>query len=123
MGTKQTILLVDDDDAVRALLARVLRSKGYDVLEAASGEEAHGIAEAHPGPLHLLVCDVLMQGLSGPDLAERLADVRPELRFLIISGDPTMASVIEEARIRADFLGKPFTTQMLVENVQQLLAS
>lgn len=123
MGMKQTILLVDDDDAVRGLLARVLRTKGYQVLEAASGEQAHAIAQQHQGPLHLLVCDVLMRGLSGPDLAEQLADMRPELRCLLMSGDPTVASVLDERSLQAEFIGKPFTTQKLVENVQQLLAS
>lgn len=123
MGVKQTILLVDDDDSVRGLLARVLRSKGYTVLEAASGEEAQTLALAHVGPLDLLVCDVLMSGLSGPDLAERLAEARPDLRMLMMSGDPTMESVLDDRRMRAEFIGKPFSAQKLVENVQSLLAS
>lgn len=123
MGVTQTILLVDDDDSVRGLLARVLRSKGYTVLEAASGEEAQAIATDHDGPLHLLVCDVLMSGLSGPDLAERLAQARPELRMLMMSGDPNMESVLDDRRVRAEFIGKPFSAQKLVENVQLLLAS
>lgn len=122
MGVKQTILLVDDDDSVRGLLARVLRSKGYTVLEAASGEQSQAMAQDHTGPVHLLVCDVLMVGLSGPDLAERLAEARPELRMLMMSGDPTMASVIDDRHVRAEFLGKPFSPQTLVENVQLLLA-
>lgn len=123
MGVKQTILLVDDDDSVRGLLARVLRSKGYNVLEAASGEEAQAVAQDHAGALDLLVCDVLMSGLSGPDLAERLAQARPELRMLMMSGDPTMESVLDDRRVRAEFIGKPFSAQKLVENVQLLLAS
>jgi two-component system cell cycle sensor histidine kinase/response regulator CckA len=119
----QTILLVDDDDAVRGLLARVLRSKGYEVLEASSGGDAERISHAHAGPVHLLVCDVLMVGLSGPELAERLSGARPDLRLLMMSGDPTMESALDDRLAHAEFLGKPFSAQKLVENVRQLLAS
>ncbi|MGE3178238.1 MAG: response regulator [Vicinamibacterales bacterium] len=120
---KQTILLVDDDDSVRGLLARVLRTKGYEVLEASSGDEAERVSQAHAGPVHLLVCDVLMVGLSGPDLAERLSGARPELRLLMMSGDPTMESVLDDRLAHAEFIGKPFSAQKLVENVRHLLAS
>lgn len=123
MAGAHTIMLVDDDDAVRELLARVLRSRGYQVIEAASGEQAQLIFQTHDGPVDLLVCDVLMTGVSGPDLAQRLSVSRPALRMLLMSGDPTMASVLDGTSISAEFIGKPFTPQQLVENVRTLLAA
>ncbi len=123
MVARHTILLVDDDDAVRNLLARVLKSRGYEVLEAASGEQAQALFQQHQGPVHLLVCDVLMPGVSGPDLAARLAETTPDLRMLLMSGNPNLEPVIKDRHTSAEFIGKPFSPQQLVANVQHLLAS
>src|SRR5262249_45004768 len=83
---RETVLLVEDEDAVRVLVRLVLGPQGYRVVEARNGNEALALAERHDGPIDLLISDVVMPGLSGPDLAGRLADRRPGLRVLFLSG-------------------------------------
>ncbi|HEX2094085.1 MAG TPA: PAS domain S-box protein, partial [Longimicrobiaceae bacterium] len=81
----ETVLLAEDEETVRRLAKRVLQRSGYTVLEAADGEEALRVAEAHRGPIHLLVTDVVMPRLGGRDLAARLLAARPGLRVLYVS--------------------------------------
>lgn len=114
-----TILLVEDDQTIRELLTRVLQRDGYHVLTAACGEEAESLAGA--GPVDLLVCDVCLPGVSGPALAQRLTEAQPELRTLLMSGDPSLDALADPA-LDAEFLGKPFTTRAFMENVRTLLA-
>jgi signal transduction histidine kinase/CheY-like chemotaxis protein len=118
----ETVLLVEDQEDVRALAARVLRREGYTVLEAASGAEAAAMAAGHPAPIHLLLTDVVMPDLSGKDVADRLLALRPGIRVLFMSGytdnviaqrgvlDPTTA-----------FLSKPFTPDVLAAKVREVL--
>jgi signal transduction histidine kinase/ActR/RegA family two-component response regulator len=117
----ETILLVEDESIVRELVARVLRTHGYAVIEAADGEEALAIAQAEPA-IHLLLTDVVMPGISGRELAERLAASRPELRILYMSGYTDEAIVHHGVREgEAEFIAKPFTPDALARKVRGVL--
>lgn len=118
----KTILVVDDEEAVREVLARFLERESYQVLLAAGGTEALTLSKSHSGPIDLLVADVIMSPINGRELAERLLGERPQLRILFISGyvdDPALREDIAQGRL--EFLAKPFTRQELVGKVQQLL--
>jgi PAS domain S-box-containing protein len=118
----ETVLVVDDDNAVRALTVRTLRRQGYAVLEAASGERAEEVARSHSGPIHLLVADVLLPGILGPELAARLCAERRETRVLLISGrpdDPRVQEWVDERS--ATFLAKPFSVRALATLVRETL--
>src|SRR5262249_5817553 len=82
----ETVLLVEDEDAVRALAREVLRRQGYAVLEARHGVDALRIAERHADDIHLMITDVVMPHMSGRDLAQRLSAVRPRMKVLFMSG-------------------------------------
>ncbi len=119
---RETILLVEDQEAVRTLASRVLRSCGYAVLEAANGREALATCAAHPGAIHLLLTDVVMPHLSGRELAERLAVARPDTKVLFMSGytdDALIRHGVEEAKLA--FLRKPFTPPELSRKVRSVL--
>jgi PAS domain S-box-containing protein len=118
----ETILLVEDDAGVRDVGARVLRRQGYQVLEAAGGEEALHVAATHPGPIHLLLTDVVMPRMSGKTLAERLGAERPGLRVLFTSGY-TDNIVVHQTILNgeAPFLQKPFSSATLSGEVRQVL--
>jgi len=121
-GGEETILLVEDEPAVRGLVTEVLRRKGYRVIEASDGHEALDQARRHSGALHLLVADIVMPGMGGRDVARRLAVERPGLRVLLISGygnepgGPYGAGPGPEA-----FLQKPFTPAALAGRVREVL--
>ena len=117
-----TVLLVEDETALRRLIQRMLEEEGYTVLQAADGLEAINVAERHRGPLHLLLTDVVMPGLSGPELVRQLHGARPDLEVLYMSGynDSRLISRgIEEAKV--NLLAKPFTPDELVERVRSLI--
>lgn len=118
-----TILLVDDNGQVRAWAREVLELYGYSVLDAPEGEQALAVADAHDGTIDLLVTDVVMPGLGGPELAERLSERRPGLRVLLISGY-TDRAIVEHGGLSRDatFLQKPFSASALGEAVRDLLA-
>ena len=82
----ETVLLVEDEETVRTLTRMVLEKQGYTVVAAGSGAEALRLAEQHSGPIHLLISDVVMPGMSGPQVAEGLALLRPGAAVLYISG-------------------------------------
>jgi two-component system, cell cycle sensor histidine kinase and response regulator CckA len=118
-----TILLTDDEGGVRAPLRRILEDSGYRVVEAGDGEEALTVAEALDGPIHLLLTDVVMPGMSGRELATRLGDVRPKLKVLFMSGySPEAVTSHGHLLPGSSFLSKPFTASDLVRRVQETLA-
>ncbi len=112
-----TILLVDDDEAIRRLVQRVLSDHPYEIIEARDGAEALDLASAHDGPIQLLLTDIIMPKLNGLVLAERLAQQRPETAVLFISGH-VEASLVSQDHPDAVFLQKPFTAACLVEAVK-----
>jgi CheY-like chemotaxis protein len=118
----ETVLLVEDEEAVRNLTRRVLEHHGYRVLSAPSGEAAMEVSRLHTGPLELLLTDVVMPGISGPRLAEQLKAERPDLRLIFMSG---YAATTLEQKILLDpasaFLQKPFTTEQLMRRVREVL--
>ena len=116
----ETILLVDDDEQVRALALEVLRQQGYIVLEAASGEEALRLAdESGDGKIHLLLTDVDLPSLNGPETARRIQASRPKIKVLYISGD---YRAVTELGVHSDtLLRKPFTMAELVQRVRSVL--
>jgi CheY-like chemotaxis protein len=117
-----TVLVAEDDAAVRALLCRALRLHGLRVLEAADGAAALALAEAHPGPIDLLLTDAVMRGLSGPALAARLRERRPRLAVLVVTGFPTDPAVLAFAGEGGEVLQKPFRASAVTEAVRRLLA-
>ena len=121
-GGSETILLVEDEDAVRALTARVLRRLGYTVVEARHGRDALARAEAHPAPIHLLLSDVVLPEMSGGRVAEALRARMPDLPVVFMSG------YTDDEIVRADldkpgtsFLQKPFTAAELAGCVRDVL--
>jgi PAS domain S-box-containing protein len=118
----ETILLVEDEDAVRALTRRILEQFGYTVVEAPGGADALRFTERYSGPLDLLVTDVVLPGLNGRELAERLERMRPGLRVLYLSGytdDAVVAHGVLHAEVA--FLQKPFTMEALARKVRHTL--
>jgi signal transduction histidine kinase/ActR/RegA family two-component response regulator len=118
----ETILVVEDEDPVRELAERCLRSQGYRVLAAVDGVAALALCEHHRGTIDLLVTDVLMPRLSGPDLAEQLTATRPTLRVLYMSGYPQGAVANRRTAFsEAEFLQKPFLPDDLARRVRAVL--
>jgi len=120
----ETILVVEDEEAVRRMLADSLQEAGYEVLEAATCTEAMRLSEKPPGPINLLISDVVMPGMNGPELAERIRAKRPGLRVLFISG----YTGDELSRRNGDsapgkLLAKPFTHDELLSSVRRVLDS
>jgi two-component system, cell cycle sensor histidine kinase and response regulator CckA len=121
-GSRETVLFVEDEVALRDLMHRVLVKGGYTVLAAADGVEALALAEVHPGPIDLVVTDVIMPRMSGADLAARLRARQPGIRVLYVSG-----YTADQLRAQADLgreatlLAKPFASDGLLRKVREIL--
>jgi DNA-binding response OmpR family regulator len=107
----KTILVVDDEEAIRGLVTLILRQEGYAVLEAADGEGAESIHRRHRGKIDLLLTDVSLPGPNGPELAAVLRRSEPDLNVLFMSGSP-------EAEAFTPFLQKPFSVAELLRRVR-----
>jgi PAS domain S-box-containing protein len=118
----ETVLLVDDEDGIRRLLTETLGMGGYTVLQARHGSEALDLCERHPGPIHVMVTDVVMPQMSGRELAQRVRPIRPDMKVLYVSGYADI-SVTHHGVIDADsaFLPKPFMPQALAQKIRELL--
>jgi CheY-like chemotaxis protein len=121
-GGTETVLLVEDEDAVRALVVRTLRERGYQVLAARDGREALDLADRHNGEIHLLLTDVVMPGMGGKELAEAAAIHRPDMRVLFMSGY-TDDTIVRHGLIEGSvlLLQKPFTPSTLAQKVREVL--
>jgi two-component system cell cycle sensor histidine kinase/response regulator CckA len=120
---QDTILLVEDEEAVRSFAARALRMRGYNVIEAAGGEEALEHVRADKAPIHLIITDVVMPNMDGPTLVRAVRKIRPDIAVIFMSG------YAEEAFRRNDekaedlyFLPKPFGLKQLAAKVKEVLS-
>lgn len=122
VGGTETILLVEDQDAVRTLTHTMLEEYGYRVLAACNSDEAYRASKTYRGDIHLLVTDVVMPEGSGRDIAERLAPDRPDMKVLYVSGyaDET---IVRHGVLQPDtaFLQKPYTQEALAQKVREVL--
>ncbi len=118
----ETILLVEDEKAVRKLAREFLENTGYTVLEAEGPAEAMQLSAQHRGPIHLMVTDVIMPHMSGHELAQQMASVRPKMKVLYISGY-TDNSIAQHGVLGRGtfFLQKPFSLDALARKMRQLL--
>lgn len=120
-GTER-VLLAEDDRAVRVMAGRVLRQGGYEVVEAASGEEALRLAGEPGFAVDLLITDVVMHGVSGPALAKKIVDTHPGVKVIYISGymeEDARTSVLKD--VGAAFLPKPFRPRDLLQRAREIL--
>ncbi len=111
-----TVLMVEDEETLRTVVERILGDEGYRVITAASGEEALELASAEPGPIDLLVSDIVLGGMTGPELAAKLKVRRPALKTLLMSGYAGMPIGPVD-----DFLPKPFSPFELARRIRKLL--
>lgn len=118
----ETVLLLEDDDRVRKLVAEMLRARGYAVLPAAGAGAALELARRHPGPIHLLLADVILPRVSGQRAAKELRALRPEMRLVYMSGQDDTA-LQERPPEAAAFLQKPFTAEVLAATLDAVLAA
>ena len=121
-GRGETILVVEDEDVVRTFVARVLERTGYHVLAAANGGEAIELAAAYDGPIDLLLSDIVMPGLAGPEVGRRLRAARPDLRLLYTSGYADEATLHDGVLgPGVPFLQKPYTAGSMLSQVRRIL--
>ena len=120
----ETVLLVEDEDGVRQLAREYLEASGYTVIEAEDGQMALELAARRTGPIHLLMTDVVMPGVSGRELADRLQKLRPGIKVLYMSGYTDQA-VVHHGILETDavLLQKPFTLPTLAEKLREILAA
>ena len=115
-----TMLVVDDEPGVRQLASAMLRRSGYSVVEASDGREAERVAGEHDGDINVLLTDIVMPGLRGPELAKRLRATRPSLRVVYMSGFRDTEPLVDVERGEAVFLEKPFVSAALLEAISRV---
>jgi two-component system cell cycle sensor histidine kinase/response regulator CckA len=116
-----TILVVEDEELVRSVLLEALESKGYETVAAGTGSEALELAELHVGPIDLVLSDVVLPGLNGPEVARTLAATRPEARILFMSGYTDSIVLDLGGDGSAPLIVKPFSMQQLYERIEEVL--
>jgi PAS domain S-box-containing protein len=120
----ETVLLVEDAEDLREVLRHSLEMRGYTVLVAASVSQALILARQHPGPIHLLLTDIVMPEMSGTELAERIAAIRPTAKILYMSGYSQHASVRQDGVLEGpNFLQKPFSLDALAQKLREVLTA
>jgi CheY-like chemotaxis protein len=120
----ETILIVEDDPALRRLMQRTLERHGYAVLQSKNVVDALSIAERHPGKIDLLLSDVIMPVMNGPDLAQRIVRLRPAIKVMYVSGFTNQIALDRgSVGAKACFMAKPFTPQALASRVRDCLGS
>ena len=129
-GGSEVVLLVEDEDNIREPACEILESRGYTVLAARNGAEALELAARHPGPIHLLLSDVVMPGMNGRQLAAEIGKLRPEARVLLISGYPELPPPTPAGDDGGDaapvprawnLLQKPFPPRVLLDCIREVL--
>jgi len=122
ISSTETLLIVENEAAIRNLLQMALRKNGYTVLAAESGREALDLVSTHSGPIHLLITDVMMPDIDGPELVRRLSAIRPETRALFMSG--YMDDALGEQGVlpsSVNFIQKPFSPSTIAQKVRDIL--
>jgi CheY-like chemotaxis protein len=117
----ETVLLVEDDSALRKLNATLLEDLGYTVMQAGSGPEAVKLVSLHRGTLDVLITDVIMPGMNGKQLSQRLTELRPDLKVLFVSGYTDTVFGSELLADGSKFLQKPFSAPVLAKKVREVL--
>jgi CheY-like chemotaxis protein len=118
----ETVLLVEDEDLVRSMVRESLENSGYRVLEAIEGEEALRHCNRHQGPIHLLLTDLVIPGMSGREIAKQVLARRPEARVLYMSGySEDVAGRQGDVELGSALLKKPFTEETLTAKVREVL--
>ena len=118
----ETVLLVEDNKSVLNLAREILKEYGYNTLQARNGKDALKVSEAHEGPIHLMLTDVVMPGMNGRETAERIQSMRPEIKVIYMSGYPD--DRISDRGVLAsgtNFLDKPFSPESLVRKIRKVL--
>ena len=117
------LLLVDDDEAVRNVIATILRRAGHTVTVASDAKHARAAAEQLGDTLELLITDVVMPGMGGVELSRELQRRWPSLRVLLLSGYPGRDAQLRDGESGSDYLAKPVTPKELLDRIDQLLGS
>ena len=118
----ETILLVDDEDSIRDFLAEILSEQGYKVIEASNGEEGLQVFKEYNEKVHLLISDITMPKMSGPELANEIRKLKPDIKALFISGNVENEYINEQtADSSTSFLQKPFTYDSIISKVREIL--
>jgi CheY-like chemotaxis protein len=121
-GQSETILLVEDEEALRESISTYLTLHGYQVLEAANGVQALQIATQHPEPIHMLITDMILPKMSGTELARKLARMRPQMIILYISGYTDRELTGRDTSQSSGFLQKPFALRTLLNLIGEMTA-